>query len=221
MHHTHRRLHGARDLHAGPPEPAQRLAPDRDPHRLAIDDGIEGAAEGNVHGDDAVANRHRHPGAEHERRHILERHAVDSRPGRPRRSPGGWRAGDPGAHDPGRRLEHDPIRLVSDTDQPPFQGDRADGDHPVTAHGAVALVVHEEHAGVRRRRARLGQHRAIHVGVPAGLVHQRPAERVTMLPHPVALLEHRLANRGREPAGDEPQRLAGRMRVDRLDAMDH
>ena len=71
------------------------------------------------------------------------------------------------------------------------------------------------------RRDRLGQQRAIHVGVAARLEHQRAAEMVEMLLRPGALVEHRLAFRAGQAFDDEAQRLAGGMRVDGPDAVNH
>ena len=44
---------------------------------------------------------------------------------------------------------------------------------------------------------------------------------IEMLLRPRPLVEHRLAFGARQPVDDEPQRLAGRVRVDRADAMNH
>ena len=47
------------------------------------------------------------------------------------------------------------------------------------------------------------------------------AQVIEALLRPRALLEHRAPFRARQAVDDEPQRLAGRVRVDRLDAMNH
>jgi hypothetical protein len=54
--------------------------------------------------------------------------------------------------------------------------------------------------GVGARRHRLGEDRAVHVGMTARLQHQRPPQMVRVAAHPRALLEHRLAARRRKPS---------------------
>ena len=73
---------------------------------------------------------------------------------------------------PGRR------RCRPGHDQPALDRDRRHRDDAVAAHRAVALVVHEQHAGVGARRHRLGEDRAVHVGVAARLEHQRAAQMI-------------------------------------------
>jgi hypothetical protein len=106
---------------------------------------------------------------------------------------------------------------LSGHDQAAFQRNRRHRNDAVPAHGAVALVVHEQHACVRARRHRLGEDRAVHVGMPARLQHQRPPQMVHVAAHPRALFQHRLAARRRKAIDDQPQRLAGRVRVDCLE----
>ena len=52
--------------------------------------------------------------------------------------------------------------------------------------------------------------------MPARLEHQRATDVVVPRPHPFPLLEHRLARRRRESVDDQPERLAGGMRIDRF-----
>ena len=148
---------------------------------------------------------------EDERRHVGERHARDA---------GGvvGSGAEAGArpHRPGGRVVHDRHAVAARHDQPALERNRRDRDHAVAAHRAVALVVHEEHAGVRAGRDRLGEERAVHVGMAAGLEHQRAPQVVGPLLHPVALLEHRPADRRGKAVDDETQRLAGGVRVDGL-----
>ena len=71
------------------------------------------------------------------------------------------------------------------------------------------------------RGHRLGQQRAVHVGVPARLEHQRLAQVIEPLHGPGALFEHGPAFGRRHALNDKPQRLACRMGIDRPDAMNH
>ena len=61
---------------------------------------------------------------------------------------------------------------------------------------------------------RLGQERAVHVGVAARLEHQRRPQMVVVLLHPRTLLENRASLDGGKALDDEPERLAGGVRVD-------
>ena len=142
-----------------------------------------------------------------ERRHVDEAHVLDPRAAillthrrlRPNRSR--------------RRVEHDFAAAFSRQKQPALERDGDDGDDAVPAHGAVALVVHEEHAGVGVGPLRFGEQRPVHVGMAPRLEHQRRPQVVAVLAHPFPLLEHRRALDVRKPVDDEPQRLAGRVRV--------
>ena len=120
----------------------------------------------------------------------------------------------PGSNRSGRRVIHNGRAIAARQQQPALERDGRDGNDAVAAHRAVALVVHEQHARVRAWRHGLGEDRAVHVGVPARLEHQRPAQMIGVPLQPLALVEHRLAARRREPLDDEPQRLAGRVGVD-------
>ena len=68
---------------------------------------------------------------------------------------------------------------------------------------------------------RFGEQRAVHVGVAARLEDKSLAQVIQALHGPGPLLEHRAAFRTRQAVDDEPQRLAGRVRVDGFNAMDH
>jgi len=61
-----------------------------------------------------------------------------------------------------------------------------DGDDPVAAHGAVALVVHEQDPNVGPGSDRRGDDAAVHVGVAARLPHECCAQVVEALLHPTA-----------------------------------
>ena len=71
------------------------------------------------------------------------------------------------------------------------------------------------------RRHRLGEQRAVHVGVAARLEHQRAAQMIDVLLRPRPLVEHRRAFGARQPFDDETERLAGRVGVDGADSVDH
>ena len=114
---------------------------------------------------------------------------------------------------PGRRVVDDRRSVTARHQQTALERHRRHRDHAVAAHRAVALVVHEQHAGVGARQHRLGQDRAVHVRVPARLQHQRAPQVIRVTPHPLTLLEHRLAARRREAVDDQAQGLAGCMRV--------
>ena len=74
---------------------------------------------------------------------------------------------------------------------------------------------------MRIARHRLGQQRAVHVGVSARLEDQRLAQVIEPFHGPGALFEHGPAFRRRHALNDEPKRLAGRMGIDRSNAMNH
>ena len=92
-----------------------------------------------------------------------------------------------------------------------------DRDHPVAAHRAVALVVHEQHGHVGVVAVRRQQDRAVHVAMAARLVHERAADVIGVLLHPLAALQDGQHGHVREATADEAQRLAGGVQVHRLD----
>ena len=116
-----------------------------------------------------------------------------------------------------------------------------DSGHPTVRdrRGALGDVTHGEPRNpIRNRKSGLGH--SSPTGARAQDLSRQPArpdlwgagvgndpglpdqpEGIAVLPHPVALLEHRLAHGSRKPTGNEPERLARGMRVDRLDAVNH
>ena len=83
---------------------------------------------------------------------------------------------------PGGRVQRRARRPVpAGRDQSALERERDDRDDAVAAHRAEALVVHEEHAGVRIGALGLGEQRAVHVGVAARLEHQRAPQVVLVL----------------------------------------
>ena len=91
-------------------------------------------------------------------------------------------------------------------DQPPFERDRGHRDDAVPGHRRVPVVVHEEQAGVRSGRHRLGEHRAAHVACPRGSSISTRRRVVGVPLRPVPLVEHRPAARRRKAVDDEPKR---------------
>ena len=72
-------------------------------------------------------------------------------------------------------------------------------------------------SGAHAVQASVGNELVSHLapaGVPARFEHQRAPEVVGVRPHPLALVEHRLAARRGKSVDDQAQRLAGRVRVD-------
>ena len=119
-------------------------------------------------------------------------------------------------NDAGRRIEHQLARR-SRIQQPALEHQRRDGDDAVPAHRAVALVVHEQHAGVGTGALGARQQRAVHVGVAARLEHDRRAQMVVVFAQPFTTLEHRLALRLGKAVDNEPQRFPCGVRVQRSD----
>jgi hypothetical protein len=114
----------------------------------------------------------------------------------------------------GRRVVHHRRAVAARHQQAALERNRRHGDDTVAAHGAVALVVHEEDAGVRPGHHRLGEDGAVHVRMAARLEHQGAPQMIGMPLHPLALVEHRLAVRRRKSVDDEAKRFTGRVRVD-------
>ena len=73
----------------------------------------------------------------------------------------------------------------------------------------------EDDAEVGALVLRLGDEAAVHVRVPARLVDEQPPHAVEPLGRQAALLEDRPALELRHAARDDPERLAGRVVVDR------
>ena len=103
--------------------------------------------------------------------------------------------------------------------RPRLDGPRAERDRPVPARGRVAVLVPEEDAEVGAVVVGRHQEAAVHVGVPARLVAQQPADRVDGLGRGRALaaLAHRGAGDRRDARRHDPERLARRVVVRRRD----
>ena len=202
------------DSHADAPQLAEVFGPERHAGGFGVHDRIESAAERHIGPNLARAEPDGHRGLQDEGWNVDEAHSLDSRSIAVTPYVGAR------ADLPCRRIEHDGVAVAGD-DQPAFDRHRHDSDDAVAAHRAVALVVHEEHARVRVRMFRLGQQRAVHVRVAAGLQHQRGSQVVAVGPHPLTPLEHRPALHARKAVHDEPERLASGVRVDGADLMVH
>ena len=75
----------------------------------------------------------------------------------------------------------------------------------------------EDDAEVGVRVVRLDDEAAVHVRVAARLVDEQPANVVEALERVAPLVEDRRALRQLDATGDDPERLAGRVVVDRAD----
>ena len=73
----------------------------------------------------------------------------------------------------------------------------------------------EQHAEVRAGRHGRGEGATVHVGVAARLVHQGTAQVVEVVAHVPPAVEDGRAGQLGQPAGDDPQRLARGVRVER------
>jgi hypothetical protein len=74
--------------------------------------------------------------------------------------------------------------------------------------------VHEQDARVRIVALGRGEQCAAHVGVSPRLEHQRAAKVIVLLPHPLALVEHRLPLHLGESTHDQAERLTRRVGID-------
>ena len=166
-----------------------------------LEEGVERAAEGDVDG----APGDLQPAGVDVRGHVAEAHGlhVAVLDARDRLQPSRGAVDD----DAGLRLGR-----VDDAalDRPRDERDRA-----VAARGRVARVVEEDDAEVGALVLRLRDEAAVHVGVAARLVDEQAADVVDVLEGVAALVEDRAAGKRVDAAGDDPERLAGRVVIDR------
>ncbi|TNN82672.1 hypothetical protein EYF80_007190 [Liparis tanakae] len=83
-------------------------------------------------------------------------------------------------------------------------GVAAQRDHGVAAHGAVPLVVHEQHPHVRLGYLAVHDQGAVHVVVAARLVHQHLPQVIQMFPDVTPLGQHAVTFDLRVAAADDP-----------------
>ncbi len=120
---------------------------------------------------------------------------------------------------PSRRAVDDHARLRLDGfHDPALDRPRDERDRAVAARGRVARVVEEDDAEVGALVLGLGDEAAVHVGVAARLVDEQAADVVDVLEGVAPLVEDRASGEGVDAAGDDAERLAGRVVVDRRNA---
>ena len=145
------------------------------------------------------------PGRVDVRGHVAEAHrahatVLDVRPG----------------FEASRRYVDDHVVLaLGSLDDALVERPRDERDRPVPARGRVAGVVEEDDAEVRAVVVRLDDVAAVHVGMPARLVDQQAAYVVEPVVGVASLVEDRRPAQGIDAAGDDPERLAGSVVVDR------
>ena len=86
-------------------------------------------------------------------------------------------------------------------------------DGAVPACGRIAGVVEEHHAEIGAVVIGRGYEAAVHVGVAARLEHEQATHVIEVLGRIAPPLENRRALQRAHPAGDDPERLAGRVVV--------
>jgi hypothetical protein len=79
--------------------------------------------------------------------------------------------------------------------------------------------MHGEQACVGARRDRFSEQRTVHGSVAARLEHQALAETVAVPAQPCELPGHRPAGDRRRASHEQPDRLAGHVRVNRADLL--
>ena len=102
-------------------------------------------------------------------------------------------------------------------DDPLVERPRDERDRPVAASGRVAGVVEEDDAEVGVGVVPGHDVTAVHVGVAPRLVDEQPADVVEPLERITSPLEDRRSAQRLDAAGDDPERLATGVVVDRPD----
>lgn len=97
--------------------------------------------------------------------------------------------------------------------QPEVEGEAAQRQHCVAAHGAVALVVQEQDAQVRVRQFARHQHSPVHIPVAPRLEDEPSSQVVKVLAHVAPLGQQRGADHFRTPRQHDAQGLAARVHV--------
>ena len=120
--------------------------------------------------------------------------------------------------EPARGHVHDDAVLaLHPLDDPLVERPRDERDRAVTARRRVALVVEEDDPEVGSFVLRRHDVAAVHVRVTAGLEDEQAAVGVEVLVGEAAALEDRRAIERRDAGRHDPERLAARVVVDRLD----
>ena len=114
-------------------------------------------------------------------------------------------------------VDHDVVLALLLLDDALVERPRDERDRPVPARGRIAGVVEEDDAEVRFRVLGLDDEAAVHVGVPARLVHEQPANVVEPVVRVAPLVEDRRTLRRLDSVRDDPERLARGVVVDRTD----
>ena len=170
---------------------------------VLLEGGVEGAAEGDV---DGAAGRLESPRPD-ERGHVAEPDrahaaALDLRPR---------------LEAAGRDVDDDAVLALPALDHALVERPGDERDRPVAAGGRVALVVEEDDAEVGAVVVRRHDVAAVHVRMAARLVDDEPAVGVEVVAGEPPPLEDRRARERRHARGQDPERLAARVVVDRLD----
>jgi len=84
----------------------------------------------------------------------------------------------------------------------------------VSAHRAVAFVVHEQHSKIAVGRGTFSRNAAVHISVAAGLEHQSAAKMIEVLSRVAAFREHRVTRDRRDSSSDHAKRFTRGVRVD-------
>ena len=180
---------------------------DRQPYRLAVDDGVEGAAEGDVGANRAATPSFtvRPPWSTNDgtltNATLSTRSPLLSSPPDPPRPilphPTAAAPEPVSSRRASRRSTVAPS--PPGMQQPALERDRRHRDDAVAAHRAVAFVVHEQHTGVRARRCTGSVRIAPYMSAwPRGSSISARRRWSAWRQHPLALLEHRAARAATE-----------------------
>lgn len=172
---------------------------------INIDIGIERATEGDVTGDVTEAGDiNLEVGGEDEGRHVEEGDMldlpVDEMGGGGNTTGGGVDAQGGAGGEGGKEAD--------------LQRDFDEGDDAMTAHGAEAFVVEEEHAEIAIEGDGRGEDRAVHIGVTARLEHEQAAEVVVVGAGVVTFFEDGGTGKFGKAAGDDAQGFTAGVGVD-------
>src|SRR6187431_2769887 len=168
-----------------------------------LDRGIEGTAESDVHLAspqlDTLGPDERRDVAEADRAHAAVLHR------RPR------------LETAGRHIDDDVVLSLVPLDDAVIECPRDERDRPVPARRRVAGVVEEHDAEIGALVVGLDDETAVHVGVAARLVDEKPSNVVELLERVTALFENRRAARRLDAGRHDPERLARGVVVDGAD----